>query len=221
VTGTLPVGNGGTGATSITSALDTAFSSTQGSLLYRNATQWVALGPGTAGQFLTTQGAGANPNWSSGGAGTGTVTQVVCGTGLSGGTITASGTCAVDLSLLTNSLGANVALNNTGLFFDGPSVAQGTTGTWWASGTVTLTDTGAAGAFIQCKLWDGTTVIASTIGQTAFSGGALPVSLSGYLASPAGNIRISCKDGSATTGSMLFNNTGTGKDSTISVMRIQ
>lgn len=88
VTGTLPVGNGGTGATSLSAALD-SFSSTQGSVLYRNATQWVALAPGTAGQFLTTQGTGANPNWSSGGAGTGTVTSVTC----FGTAITASGTC--------------------------------------------------------------------------------------------------------------------------------
>lgn len=34
----------------------------------------------------------------SGGGGSGTVTQVVCGTGLTGGTITTSGTCAVDSS---------------------------------------------------------------------------------------------------------------------------
>lgn len=98
VTGTLPKANGGLGATTLSSALDTEFSSTQGSVLYRSATGWVALAPGTAGQFLTTQGTGANPNWSSGGAGTGTVTSVTCGTGLSGGTITASGTCALSFN---------------------------------------------------------------------------------------------------------------------------
>src|SRR5512146_502647 len=42
---------------------------------------------------------------------------------------------------VTNSLSGNVALNNISNFFDGPSVAQGTGGTWFASGTVTLTDT--------------------------------------------------------------------------------
>lgn len=65
VTGTLPVANGGTGATSISSAIDTAFSSTQGSVLYRGASGWAALGPGTSGNFLKTQGAAANPVWSS------------------------------------------------------------------------------------------------------------------------------------------------------------
>ena len=34
---------------------------TQGMLLYRNATQLAALSPDTAGKSLLTQGAGANP----------------------------------------------------------------------------------------------------------------------------------------------------------------
>jgi|SRR5271170_1782139 len=37
--------------------------STQGDILYRGATAWSALGPGTAGQILSTGGAGANPSW--------------------------------------------------------------------------------------------------------------------------------------------------------------
>jgi len=47
---------------SLSTTLD-SISSTQGSILYRNATTWVALGPGTSGQFLSTNGAGANPSW--------------------------------------------------------------------------------------------------------------------------------------------------------------
>jgi hypothetical protein len=35
----------------------------QGDVLYRSATQWVNLGPGTSGQFLRTNGAAANPSW--------------------------------------------------------------------------------------------------------------------------------------------------------------
>jgi hypothetical protein len=38
-------------------------SSTQGTILYRNASAWVALSPGISGQFLKTNGAGANPAW--------------------------------------------------------------------------------------------------------------------------------------------------------------
>lgn len=123
------------------------------------------------------------------------------------------------LGALTNSLAADVALNNTSNYFDGPSVAQGTTGTWFASGSVTVRDTGGAAWFL-CKLWDGTTVIASGDQKTSAAGEHNVVHLSGYLATPAGNIRISCKDTTATTGAILFNETGESKDATLSAFRI-
>jgi hypothetical protein len=37
----------------------------QGAILYYNGTNWVVLAPGTNGQFLKTQGSGANPVWDS------------------------------------------------------------------------------------------------------------------------------------------------------------
>lgn len=45
-----------------TAILDT-LGSTQGNILYRNATVWTVLAPGTAGQLLQTNGAGANPSY--------------------------------------------------------------------------------------------------------------------------------------------------------------
>ena len=124
-----------------------------------------------------------------------------------------------DMSPITNSLSGDVALSNVALYFDGPSVAQGTAGTWLATGSVTCFDTGVAANFV-CKLWDGTTVIAST--QFTSSGANVPttIALSGYIAAPAGNIRISVKDTSATTGLIKFNQSGNSKDSTISAIRI-
>jgi hypothetical protein len=66
----------GGGAVSVTTPAATSasldlISSTQGAMLYRNATAWVGLGPGTSGQLLSTQGAAANPIWvtATGGAG--------------------------------------------------------------------------------------------------------------------------------------------------------
>ena len=41
---------------------------TQGDILIRDATEPARLGYGTSGQFLKTQGAGANPVWAAGGA---------------------------------------------------------------------------------------------------------------------------------------------------------
>jgi len=40
-----------------------ASANTQGDILYFNGSNWVALGYGTSGQFLKTQGIGANPIW--------------------------------------------------------------------------------------------------------------------------------------------------------------
>jgi hypothetical protein len=54
---------------------------------------------GTAGQFLTSQGTGNTPTWTTGG--TGTVTSITAGTGLTGGTITTSGTIAIDSTVVT------------------------------------------------------------------------------------------------------------------------
>ena len=49
---------------SLSQMLDWA-SSTQGAILYRDASGWVALGPGTSGNFLKTNGPAANPTWES------------------------------------------------------------------------------------------------------------------------------------------------------------
>ena len=49
----------------IASATLDRISTTQGTILYRNATDWVALSPGTAGYALETLGAAANPAWAS------------------------------------------------------------------------------------------------------------------------------------------------------------
>jgi hypothetical protein len=153
-----------------------------------------------------------------GGAPAGSVTSVTCGTGLSGGTFTTSGTCAVNLTFLTNSLGADVALTNTGTFFDGPSIAQGATGTWFASGGVSLGIN--AGDAVDVRLWDGTTVIASKFVRAGTGSGAISVDLSGIISSPAGNIRISVKNVTSTTGAISFNSSGDSKDSTVSGFRV-
>ena len=51
---------------------------------------------GTAGQVLSSSGAGSKPTWQTLTQCTGTVTSITAGTGLTGGTITTSGTIALD-----------------------------------------------------------------------------------------------------------------------------
>ena len=50
-------------ALTVTQFLDSTIGSSQGTLLYRGASTWSALAPGTNGYYLKTQGAGANPTW--------------------------------------------------------------------------------------------------------------------------------------------------------------
>jgi hypothetical protein len=86
----LPIANGGTGATSASAARTAlglaigtdvqAYSAkladlagityAQGDILYYNGTNLVKLAAGTSGQFLQTQGTGANPVWAAGSSGT-------------------------------------------------------------------------------------------------------------------------------------------------------
>jgi hypothetical protein len=47
----------------LTAILDNIVSTTQGAILYRSGSAWVALAPGTSGLLLKTLGAGANPAW--------------------------------------------------------------------------------------------------------------------------------------------------------------
>lgn len=127
---------------------------------------------------------------------------------------------ALDPTPITASLGADVALNNVANYFDGPSVAQGSTGTWFVTASVTAEDTAGA-AYINYKLWDGTTVIDS--GRTRYdtSGAPRVVTLSGFIAAPAGNLKVSCQDITSTSGVIRFNASGNSKDSTITAFRIK
>lgn len=127
----------------------------------------------------------------------------------------------VNLLVITASLGADVLLNNTGLYFDGPTIAQGSVGTWLVTGTETLANGATANAQFSCKLWDGTSApVASCQTIIAASSSVLSVSLSGTIINPVGNIRMSVRDLSSVNGSLLFNQTGNSKDCTITAVRI-
>lgn len=47
----------------LSSLMDQAFGKVQGSILYRDAQDWKALGPGVLGTYLETMGASQNPRW--------------------------------------------------------------------------------------------------------------------------------------------------------------
>lgn len=149
---------------------------------------------------------------------TGTVTQINTGIGLTGGPITASGSLAVSLPALTNTTSADITATTTG-YVDGPSVAQGTSGSWFASGQVTVRDN-AGVAIMSAKLWDGSAIINSAAVSIPAAGEVMVMPLTGVLTNPSGNIRISVLDGTSSRGVILFNQSGNSKDSTLTVVRI-
>ena len=115
---------------------DVAWCRTQGAIAYRNATKWLCLNPGTAGNALVTQGANANPNWAAVG-GTGTVTSVAQTVpsflSVAGSPVTGSGTLAITantqnantvLAGPTTGAAATPAFRALGLT-DFPSIASG------------------------------------------------------------------------------------------------
>lgn len=125
------------------------------------------------------------------------------------------------MQFFTNQLAANVPITDSTNYFDGPSVNQGNVGTWFASGTISFYDTTVSNCLFQFRLWDGVTIIAST--QCSFNTLALPVgiSLSGIITNPAGNIRISARNGSSTSSFILSAGAGAGNTAaTLSAMRI-
>ena len=90
----------------LTAILDAALGSTQGSVLYRGASAWATLGPGTAGQALTTGGAGANPSWANASG----IQQLASQTASGVATLTFSGiaTTAKRIIVNFNSVGSTV-----------------------------------------------------------------------------------------------------------------
>ena len=67
----LIVGNGSTPAEGTISSVLDWLSSTRGAVLYRGASGWSALSPGTNGHVLTSNGAGADPSYQAAGGGGG------------------------------------------------------------------------------------------------------------------------------------------------------
>ena len=101
---------------------------------------------------------------------------------------------------------------------DGPFVAQGSTGVWLAMGTVTL-ESSISGGSAQCKLWDGTTTIASATGRIGAASSDTVMTLTGIISNPVGNIKMTASLGSG-IGNIIVNDSGYGKDSALTVVRI-
>lgn len=160
---------------------------------------------------------------------TGTITaaNVVATATVSAVNITSSGTVSAANVVITGSvsfaapvtafLGANRSVTNNAAFFDAVNVTASATGTWYVSASTTYFSN-AGGSSLFYKLWDGTTVIASqVIGADASGIGSS--TLAGVIVNPAAALRMSIRD-TVTTGTVIFNSSGTGRDTSIMAQRI-
>lgn len=122
---------------------------------------------------------------------------------------------------LTNALTVDVSLNNTANYFDGPILPPVSSGPWFVFCNASFTSTAPASQTILVKLWDGTNIIASGEVITANIGASIySIALAGPITNPSGNLRISARCTSDTTGVMKFNASGNAKDCTITAFRI-
>jgi hypothetical protein len=130
---------------------DSAFSSAQGSILYRGATAWVALPPGTSGQYLQTGGASANPSWQT------VTTGATSLSTLNGGTAPASQTYTFGSDAVSGS-----AFTITGGTVDGVTEGQTTAvGAFTQLGTFVVNNSGTSSTNIASGTSGGTTNICS------------------------------------------------------------
>lgn len=171
----IPIG----GTSWLSAIIDSQIGSTQGGILYRGASLWSLLPPGSSGQLLQSLGAGANPQWAAG-TGGGTVTAVTAGTGLTGGTITTSGIIALStpVTVPNGGTGATSLAAHTVLIGNGTSA-------------VTVTSTGTSGQVLQSQgassdpVWatvSGTgTVTSITAGDSSITVSPTPLVTSGTV----------------------------------------
>ncbi len=122
-----------------TSRLDSLGTPAQGDILYRGASGWTYLTPGTSGQFLQTQGASANPQWA---------TPSGSGNVLTSGTITTGQVATWASSTSIQSSSASAVLDTIGSAVQGDVLYRDASG--WAflapgtSGTVLQTQGSSA-----------------------------------------------------------------------------
>jgi hypothetical protein len=171
---------------------DSVFGSTQGSVLYRSATAWVVLTPGSSGQFLATGGAAANPSWQNAPTTGAAITNLRIIANISGATATPSA------NTLSNILDAIIAS------------ARGTLLYRSSSGWLGLAP-GTAGQILQTGGTGGDPSWTAAPGVTAIANQRLMANIAGGSAAPVANSLTGIFDNilGATRGMIIYrSNTG-------------
>src|SRR5690348_13949221 len=116
ILGRQTAGSGPIEELTLSQALDLIGSAAQGDILYRGASGWARLPAGTSGNFLKTQGTGANPTWDS---------------------VSASGATGARVTKSTQNIGNNIFSTASYISFD--TLVHDDGGFWNASFPTRLT----------------------------------------------------------------------------------
>lgn len=167
----------------------------QGDVIYRDATQWQRLPAGTSGQFLKTQGAGANPIWAAAGGGSGTAqprTNLTSGVPFSG----VPGAAIFGTA-------SNIGLNADNIYYSGLAVTGNDITI--TDAVIRVTTAAAAGKNVRLAIYNADAdwqpgslvsdigaVLVDTTGRKAASGLSITLTPGFYLArvNPEANVTL-------------------------------
>jgi hypothetical protein len=121
--------------------------------------------------------------------------------------VKAAGGAGYEVAWFSNFITADIALPVANTLVTGPSIAQGTAGTWLVGGKLSFIDTASSAKFFGV-MTDGTTSFAG--GQVQTVGANLPaeINFGAIVGSPAGNLRLQLASATTTTGIMQHGSLG-------------
>jgi len=214
-TGTLAMARGGTGG---------AITAANGGMIYSTASAMAILAPGTAGQVLTSGGAGA-PTWSTPVLLSGTNTWSAANTFSSGitspsvtgaSTLTLASTGSNDLTLTGGSSG-NVVISQGQLQMPASGTISSSSGDLNYSSSANATFQSASGSATTV----GNTGTSSTAIQSGTGGLTMDVSgATGNVSINAGTTSGTITIGNGSTGATLLGNTGAGSNTTLQSLAV-
>jgi hypothetical protein len=132
--------------TTVSLLLDTVFGSARGDVLYRGVSAWVALAPGTSGQFLATGGAAGDPSWQNAPTSGGSVPNLRILANISGSAAVPTGNTlsAIFDAILSSARGSVIYRTNSGWVALAPGTAGAVLTTNGGSADPTWTANGGA-----------------------------------------------------------------------------